>query len=133
MKTFLAVVISLVVGFLAAFIPMSLKTAELKSEIATMQGSMTELKTRVEISELERQTLNSFIGAYESAMSKNYGIAQTRAITGFDKAEILAAKGIDPYGAIAPRRDEIVSILAKATEDAQPKVRLLLFGLYKEK
>lgn len=133
MKIFLAILISLVIGFLVGFVPMSMKRAELKSENAELQEMLEKTRRDAEISELERVTLNAFIGAYESAMNKNYGIAQTRAITGFDKAEILTGRGVSPYGDITSQRDEIISILAKATEDAQPKVRLLLFSLYKEK
>ncbi len=133
MKIFLAILISLVIGFLISFVPMSMKRAELKSENVELQELFEKSRRDAEISELERMTLNAFIGAYEGAMNKNYGIAQTRAITGFDKAEILAKRGVSPYGDITSQRDEIISILAKATEDAQPKVRLLLFNLYKDK
>jgi len=133
MKLFLAIVISLVIGFLLGFVPMSIKRAELNSEIESMRVMLDETKNTAEKAQQELVVLNAFIGAYEGAMNKNYGIAQTRAITGFDKAEILAEKGVSPYGDIVSLRDETVSILAKATDDAQPKVRLLLFGLYKER
>lgn len=133
MKIFLAIIISLVVGFLVGFVPMSMQKAELNSEIVELEEELDETRTKLETAQLELTTLNAFIGAYEGAMNKNYGIAQNRAITGFDKAEVLAKKGVTPYGEIISRRDEIVSILAKATEDAQPKVRLLLFSLYSEK
>lgn len=133
MKMVLAIVVSLVIGFLVGFVPMSMKRAELNAEVTTLRTMLDEAKAVAEVVELERVTLNAFIGAYEGAMNKNYGIAQNRAISGFDKAEILAVRGISPYSNIVSLRDETVSILAKATDDAQPKVRLLLFSLYKEK
>ena len=112
---------------------MSIKAAELKAEITTSVKNLDDCTTRAELAELELKALNNFVGAYEAAMNKNYGIAQTRTISGFDVAKELAAKGILPYPTITSQRDELVSILAKATDDAQPKMRLLLFSLYKEK
>ena len=133
MKTLLAVVISLIVGFLVAFVPMTMKSAELKAEIETSAQNLDDCRARAELAELELKALSNFVGAYEAAMNKNYGIAQTRAIAGFDVAEMLSEKGVAPYPTVVTQRDELVSILAKATDDAQPKMRLLLFSLYKEK
>ncbi|HDR91483.1 MAG TPA: hypothetical protein ENN75_04460 [candidate division Zixibacteria bacterium] len=133
MKLFLAIVISLVIGFLIGFVPMSMKRAELNSEIEELRVLLDEAKHLAQKAQDELSVLNAFIGAYEGAMNKNYGIAQTRAITGFDKAEVLAKRGVAQYGDIISLRDETVSILAKATDDAQPKVRLLLFSLYRER
>ncbi len=132
MKIFLAIVIALIVGFLVGYAPMALNKAELTSELDTSRDALKLSEERAEKAELNGAALNDFIGAYRAAMEKNYGIAQTRAISGFQRAKALSEMGIEPFGKIVSRRDEIVSILAKATDDAQPEVRLLLFSLYKE-
>ncbi|RKZ29972.1 hypothetical protein DRQ36_07055 [bacterium] len=131
MKIFLAIVISLVVGFLVGFIPPTVAKAELKGELMTCGDNLKNVYERLEIAEAYQRSLLEFIGAYKATASKNYGIAQERAISGFDMSKPLVKADISEFVELAPRRDEIVSVLAKGGEDAEPTMRELLFGLYR--
>jgi len=130
MKYFITILICLVVGFLIGFIPLSMKKAELKSQLDDCGDNLKNVYERLEISEARRIALHSFIGAYRAASDKNFGIARNRAIAGFDKGEILAEKSVDPYSELVSKRDEILSALAAGGKDAEPKMRLFLFSLY---
>jgi len=131
MKYVLIIVICLVAGFLIGYIPMAVKKAELNSELNACGDNLKNVYERLEIAENYQVSLNLFIGAYEATAKRNYGIAKNRAIAGFEKSKSLAEKGISPFAEIAPRRDEIVALLAKGGDNAEPEMRLLLFSLYK--
>ena len=130
MKYLILVVVCLLVGFLAGFVPTTLKNSELKGELTRCGDNLKDVYDRLEVSEPYRMALVNFVGAYEATWSKNFGIAKTRAIEGFDRAEKLAEEGVNPFGEIAARRDEIVGVLSAGGEDAEPKMRTLLFELY---
>ncbi len=131
MKYVISGLICLVIGFLVGFIPMSMKKAEMQNQLEGCGDNLKSVYERLELNEPYRIALNEFIGAYEGASNKNFGIAKTRAIAGFDRAQSLADNGISPFAEAASKRDEIVAALAKGGEDAEPTMRLFLFSLFK--
>ena len=131
MKYVISGLICLIIGFLVGFIPMSMKKAEMQNQLNDCGANLKSVYDRLEYNEPYRIALNEFIGALEAADSKNFGIAKTRAIAGFDRAKPLAEKGISPFVEAASKRDEIIAVLAKGGKDAEPTMRLFLFSLFK--
>ncbi len=127
MKTFLTIVICLVIGFLGGFLPVTLKKAEIAGQLTDCTSNLETVELQLDRTKTYFYTLNDFIGAYEATVNKNFGIAKTRAISGFDSAEDITES---PLGDISAQRDEIVSLLAQGGDDAEPKMRELLFSLY---
>jgi hypothetical protein len=108
-----------------------MKKAEMQNQLEGCGDNLKSVYERLELNEPYRIALNEFIGAYEGASNKNFGIAKIRAIAGFDRAQSLADNGISPFAEAASKRDEIVAALAKGGEDAEPTMRLFLFSLFK--
>ncbi|GEM_PF-3149542 len=131
MKFVISGLICLIVGFLIGFVPMSMKKVEMQKQLEDCGDNLKMVYERLEFSEPYRIALNEFIGAYMATMNKNYGIANTRAISGFERAQPLADKGTSPFAEAAKQRDAVVAALAKGGNTAEAEMRLFLFSLYK--
>jgi len=132
MKIFISIIIALVVGFLVGFIPLSLKNSELVAKLRMCGDNLKNVYERLEIAENSLGAQNELIGTYKSILEKNYGVAQKRISSSFEKAKPLAEKGIEPYVGFVARRDSLIAAIAKGDRDTEPNIRAALISLYLE-
>lgn len=132
MKSFLTILVALVVGFLIGFVPLAAQKAELEGKIKSCAENLKNVYDRLEIAEGSLATHNLLIGAFRAVLEKNYGIAQERVSEALDKAKPLAEKGIDPYPSILAQRDNLIASVARGDKDTEREVRAVLLSLYQE-